>query len=65
MDRSLDTKDTDSDYEDALGAGHRSTFCFFIDNGGRLRYCREGNDKDRNPEVSQEKQIQPAAPPPK
>jgi len=40
------------DYEDAFGVSHWSTFCFFIDTGGQLRYCREGNDKDRNPEIS-------------
>jgi hypothetical protein len=39
------------DYKDAFSISHWSTFCFFVDTGGALRYCREGNDEDRNPEI--------------
>jgi hypothetical protein len=39
------------DYKDAFSVSHWNTFCFFIDTNGALRYCREGNEEDRNPEV--------------
>jgi hypothetical protein len=38
------------DYYDAFSIAHWNTFCFFIDHGGALRYCREGNEEDQNPE---------------
>jgi hypothetical protein len=40
------------DYTDAFSEKHWTSFCFFVDAGGILRYCREGNDKDRNYEPS-------------
>jgi hypothetical protein len=39
------------DYEDAFYVSHWSTFCFYVDTGGALRYCREGNEEDKNPET--------------
>lgn len=39
------------DYEDAFSISHWTTFCFYVDTGGALRYCREGNEEDKNPET--------------
>jgi len=39
------------DYIDAFGVAHWEKFCMFVANeSGDLRYCRVGNDEDRNPE---------------
>ncbi len=40
------------DYNDAFSVSHWHTFCFYVDTGGALRYCLEGNNEDRNPESS-------------
>ncbi|MGA3095897.1 MAG: hypothetical protein ABSF25_05540 [Bryobacteraceae bacterium] len=39
------------DYTDAFAEKHWTTFCFFVELGGTLRYCRIGNEKDRNYET--------------
>lgn len=43
------------DYEDVFGIKHWNTFCFFINPGGALAYCLEGNDEDRNPKLPPER----------
>jgi hypothetical protein len=41
------------DYTDDFRVKHWVTFCFFISDGkGNLQYCQEGNDEDRNPELT-------------
>jgi hypothetical protein len=34
------------DYIDAFGAAHWLTFCQFVVDEGKLRYCKSGNDRD-------------------
>jgi len=41
------------DYNDAFGIPHWIKFCFvIIDSNGTLGICQEGNDEDRNPEIT-------------
>ena len=39
------------DYTDRFRTKHWMKFCLFVGNGGAVRYCRKGNDEDRNEET--------------